>query len=369
MGDAEIVLAMGFFILFILIFFQSVIKTIESSWYVMISQLLVELRSDLSLTKCLQLVGFLRRMQAFTLTELKMKFLQERGLWFEGLLAKIPKTDAYQQQMKIVEITRVSLFNIITQYKALFEDDDDGEKNSHLIINGWVQEKLDGFLRTLELGLLGSNMNMNDILAITNQCMYFGSSFSRIGYDFRAQVSPIFIKAVSKCMKTTILEVTTQFETDMEAFTLINRDMKPSDRKCEEISNRHPPESILNFYPLAAYLNNLLIFFNAYEQNCIPLAIAEDFMSSLNASLQTASKALLKFFKNESQAFSKKEQENYLRLCSCFCYEFIPYIQFCINQIFQKQNFSPLNGSSIENFFELSKAPLDKLLHLGSSGN
>lgn len=293
-----------------------------------------------------------------------MKFLQERGLWFEGLLSKIPRADIYQHLIRTVEITRVSLFNILTQYNALF-DDDDGEKNAHLIINGWMHDKLENFLRTLELNLLSSSMNITDIVAITNQCMYFGSSFSRIGYDFRAQVAPIFIKAMSRTIKTTMIEITSQFEGDMEAFTLINRDMKPLVKKSdEEISKNQPPESILDFYPLAVYTNTLLILFNELRI-CIPLACAKDLMSSLNASLEIATKSILTFFKNEQQAFSKKEQESFLRLCKCFCYDFMPYIQQCIHQIFQKPN---LSASSIEKFLELSKEPLDKLLHLGSSG-
>jgi hypothetical protein len=335
---------------------------------VMISQLLAELRSDdLSLTKCLQLVGFLRRMQAFTLTELKMKFLQERGFWFETLLSKIPKNDSYQHLIKTVEVTRVSLFNIITQYKALF--DEDGEKNSRLI-NGWVQEKLENFLKNLESNLLSSNINITDIVAITNQCMYFGSSFSRVGYDFRAFLAPIFIRAVSKAIKSTVNELTNHFERDMETFTLINRDVKPLVRKSDvEISsnnNLQPSEAILEFYPLAAYTNRLLILFNELRI-CVALACAKELVASLNSSLEVATKCILTFFKNEQQAFSKKDQESFLKLCNCFCYEFISFIQQCVYKIFQQSSFIFLNSpNTIESLLALSKEPLEKLLHLGS---
>jgi conserved oligomeric Golgi complex subunit 8 len=69
------------------------VKTIEKSWHVMITQLLLELKCDLTLPKCLQIVGFLRRMQAFSTPELKLKFLQTRDSWFKEILAGIPKTD------------------------------------------------------------------------------------------------------------------------------------------------------------------------------------------------------------------------------------------------------------------------------------
>lgn len=60
----------------------------------MITQLLSELKCDLQLQKCLSILGFLRRMQAFSSPELKLKFLQKRDCWFKEILAAIPKNDS-----------------------------------------------------------------------------------------------------------------------------------------------------------------------------------------------------------------------------------------------------------------------------------
>lgn len=77
---------------------NNIVKTIESSWHVMITQLLQELKCDLTLPKCLQIVGFLRRMQAFSTSELKLKFLQTRDSWFKEILAGIPKADGEESK-------------------------------------------------------------------------------------------------------------------------------------------------------------------------------------------------------------------------------------------------------------------------------
>lgn len=68
-------------------------KSIEGSWHTMLVQLLAQLKTDLQLPKCLQVIGYLRRMQAFSNQELKLKFLQARDCWLNNLLAAIPNSD------------------------------------------------------------------------------------------------------------------------------------------------------------------------------------------------------------------------------------------------------------------------------------
>lgn len=72
---------------------QEIVKSIEGSWHTMLLQLLGQLRTDLQLPKCLQIFGYLRRMQAFSGTDLKLKFLQARDTWLNGLLLGIPHND------------------------------------------------------------------------------------------------------------------------------------------------------------------------------------------------------------------------------------------------------------------------------------
>lgn len=114
----------------------------------MLVQLVAQLRTDLQLPKCLQIVGYLRRMQAFSNNELKLKFLQARDTWLKSTLKAIAQDDgafvcsillfndfylfrirvcnfpAQQHLTKTIEVTRINLFNIITQYRAIFPDDE-----------------------------------------------------------------------------------------------------------------------------------------------------------------------------------------------------------------------------------------------------
>lgn len=72
---------------------QSIVLAIEGSWHTMLKQLLAQLKNELQLPKCLQVVGYLRRMQAFSTAELKLVFLQSRDIWLTKILANIPADD------------------------------------------------------------------------------------------------------------------------------------------------------------------------------------------------------------------------------------------------------------------------------------
>lgn len=130
----------------------------------MLHQLLSTLKQELSLPKCLQIVGYLRRMEVFSELELKLKFLQARGHWLDCCLKYIPQDDcmfvfvnnnwskcriilAAHHLSKTIEITRVNLFNIITQYRAIFNDDESflrQEVNENMIFFTWVNDKVRG---------------------------------------------------------------------------------------------------------------------------------------------------------------------------------------------------------------------------------
>lgn len=69
---------------------QKIAKDVDKSWWSMMRQLLRHLTTDISLPKCLHIIGYLRRMNVFSEVELRIKFLQARNVWLDSLLSKVP---------------------------------------------------------------------------------------------------------------------------------------------------------------------------------------------------------------------------------------------------------------------------------------
>lgn len=72
---------------------QSIVGEVDAAWWTLLHQLIATFRTDMQLTQCLQVVGYLRRMQTFSESELRLKFLQARDSWFQSELGKIPTDD------------------------------------------------------------------------------------------------------------------------------------------------------------------------------------------------------------------------------------------------------------------------------------
>lgn len=172
----------------------------------------------------------------------------------------------------------------------------------------------------------------------------------------------IFTKVISKHFQQSTSNATKNFEKNMEKFTLINRNHPSVPWRMKSTDPIQPPDSLIEFYPLADYLNNILTSFNDLRL-CPPITIVCDVVDCLETSLLTVCKAIVTLYAQERQAFNSNSKDAFTRLCISFADDLVPYLQKCIHIIFppniitahlgvnvqqlQKENISFLNKVKI----------------------
>uniref|UniRef100_A0A8B9NUZ7 Conserved oligomeric Golgi complex subunit 8 n=1 Tax=Apteryx owenii TaxID=8824 RepID=A0A8B9NUZ7_APTOW len=272
---------------------QGIVDEVRQSTQLMLNQLIQQLRTNIQLPACLRVIGYLRRMDVFTEAELRIKFLQARDAWLRSIQASIPDDDPYFHITKTIEACRVHLFDIITQYRAIFSDEepllppDEQALNEGAIFHGWVLQKVSEFLQVLEGDLQrGVGGRLDSLLG---QCMYFGLSFSRVGADFRGQLAPIFQRITLSAFRKAVEEAVEKFQEEMNSYTLISAPAALGSAVAAAVPTAQPgtlqpPMVLLDFPPLACFLNNLLVAFNDLRL-CCPVALAQDVTSCLEDAL------------------------------------------------------------------------------------
>ncbi|XP_044616650.1 conserved oligomeric Golgi complex subunit 8 isoform X1 [Equus asinus] len=324
---------------------QGIVNEVRQSMQLMLTQLIQQLRTNIQLPACLRVIGFLRRMDVFTEAELRVKFLQARDAWLRSILTAIPNEDPYFHITKTIEACRVHLFDIITQYRAIFSDEDPllppamGEHtvNESAIFHGWVLQKVSQFLQVLETDLhrgIGGRLD-----SLLGQCMYFGLSFSRVGADFRGQLAPVFQRVAISTFQKAIQEAVEKFQDEMNSYTLIlapailGSSNLPAAVPVTQPGTLQPPMVLLDFPPLACFLNNILVAFNDLRL-CCPVALAQDVTGTLEDALAKVTKIILAFHRAEEAAFSSGEQEIFVQFCTVFLEDLVPYLNRCLQVLF-----------------------------------
>jgi len=330
---------------------NEVVKTVKQSSKVMLNQLLSQLRAPIQLPACLKVVGYLRRMDAFSNeTELRLRFLQARDSWLCSVLKSVPKDDAYEHLSKSLELTRVHLLDIVTQYRALFPDDDayaSGTMHttslSHrAMFSTWLESKINQFLMTLQHDL-DAGAKKQSLDSILSQAMYFGQSLGRVGADFRPSLARILSRAALDIALEHLSGTEQRFKNGIEQMALKAIASTANEEKNEskrEEDQYQPPLGLLDFIPLAELCNSILSSLNEIRL-CAPISLAPSIISRIEEVLISAVHTLRDREARFGKSSIETEKATFQQLVLIFCQKFLPYIDRCLKRIF------PLNQQSL----------------------
>ena len=328
---------------------QGIARDVANTMELMQYQLLQLLGTNIQLPACLKTIGYLRRMGVFEEGELRIKFLQTRNSWLQQTLTAIPSDDPYTYLGKLIETSRVHLFDVITQYRGIFPNDDpsvvvtssdltqENKRSYAHVFYGWITCKVGEFLHALEAVLDSHPIQRLD--SLLSQSMYFGLSFSRIGADFRPMLVNIFHRTLFKTMSSHTQTASSDFRESMKNYILTlpyqatqppSAYFQPSRDSGKTLS---PPQTLLQFTPLARYLNQLLTTLNEVKQ-CPLLSLALPLRSALEHSVTDMVQAVCEFDVRERSSYSEKERELFVQFCYVTVSELIPFVSSALLHLF-----------------------------------
>ena len=206
----------------------------------MINQLHSKLKGSIQVTVCLRVIGYLRQLDLYSESQLRISFLKSRDFYLLSQIDQISTQNAYTYLSKYIDLTRSNLFDIITQYRAIFSDNSltsssssssdlkqsfsnsnaaNSAKNQFVeseILLSWMTNKMANLIEQLE-NHLPKIHDGSSIFNLLDQSMYLGLSLSRVGLDFRGLLPPIFEKHIFSLFSKAISSSTSQFIDDIKS--------------------------------------------------------------------------------------------------------------------------------------------------------
>jgi len=220
----------------ILILNSLIDQMVKTQKYIL-NELLVALEKSIQLPQCLKIIGYLTRMRVFNNDQLLLRkeFLSRRLKFLESLLPKpidsASSTDAFDHLSRFMDLHRMHIFAIVTQYKAIFVDTFEDEHGSEptpqtphrrpsesggrsltedlLVI--WVHRRVIHMIGTIEklLPFVASGSFLN---SLAQTCDYCGQSLGHVSMDFRGLLPPIFEKRVVSLFEHNMNAAILQFQ-------------------------------------------------------------------------------------------------------------------------------------------------------------
>ncbi|ORY50075.1 Dor1-domain-containing protein [Rhizoclosmatium globosum] len=288
---------------------QSISSQVSTSTTLMLAQLVATLKSNAKLPQCIRVIGYLRRMEVFPETELRLVFLQQKDAFFRQLLSEIRETDPSEHVKKYIEVSREHFFDIITQYKAIFADSNLPSSTSTLlhsnslhhnsqtattpaiyhpqtsalatstILSSYVTQTVNLFLEALTQSLPHIH-DTQSLSSLLTQTMYYGLSLGRVGVDFRILTTDPFLTATERIATTLLDEGCAGFHNWLSTTTPVAQGiyMKQFTASSTTVPSRQnsfppssaasaaniisPPQQLLAYPPLAHLLN---VFYTCYN--------------------------------------------------------------------------------------------------------
>lgn len=371
---------------------RSVCAEVDALTRQMVLQLVSILRGQVQLPVCLRVVGFLRRLGVFSESRLRMLFLQCRGEWMRAALDTSHANSPQARLVRLCDDTRAMMFEIITQYRAAFADDEDEDGNgvfyvgeslaenaavpTTAILFHWTSACTRDYLARLE-GDLKDIRDGASLSTVMQQAIYCGQSLGRVGADFRSALAPLFERAVLRILNSHLNSALRQFEMMVEdnrwspvGSSALRKDRlrassnaassprSGADESVENVSpvpvspgvdsdisgkGFEPPIAVLDSPPLAVFLNGILAALNEVRA-CALLSLSAEIAAKVSCTLVDAAECVA-IVAGPGGAFLKQtDRPHFVSMRSSLRDLCVPHVARCVDRCMDQRGLVDVNA-------------------------
>lgn len=349
---------------------QSIQRQVQASVDLMLLQLISHLQRPIKLAAAMNVMGHLRRMDAFdSEIELRIIFLRCRHDYLSQRLDRIKRgkssnehEEAFEYVKRYIDVMREQMFEIATQYMSIFSQQ---EQQSILILSDYMIHLLNT-INTLLNTELPKITDTSALASLLTQLQYCGMSLGRVGIDFRHlyvhvfenTVRPLILKTVDKATEELVTIITTN-KAPPNTWMLTNRYTIYQHQQHtteNEHGNNHPhqpPMLLVDYPPLAVFTNAILSAFNALR--LLPaVSLLQPVSSHLDACFLEIGSALKQYVDNiestmpDEMTCVRSFVLAYVRCC-------VPFLRDCLfSGIYANiQHEGDINDKDLEALFDL----------------
>lgn len=238
---------------------QALAADVKQITQTMLTQLLQRLRSNIQLPECLRVIGYLRRLGVFSEHDIRLQFLRSRDTWLAGIIDDLDQGNPYDYLKRMADCHRVHLFDVVTQYRAIFADDTSGNEENYEggLLYSWAMHRVTLHLAVLQ-ALLPKILEGVSLAILLDQYMYCGMSLGRVGMDFRGLLPPLFERSVHNLFVSNMAATLATFQHVLDSHRWIS--LPPVGIGSKEVGDEMPndgapPYVLMEHPPLAAFVN------------------------------------------------------------------------------------------------------------------
>lgn len=354
---------------------------------VMLHQLVDKLRHQITLPECLRVVGVLRRIRAMDENSLRRVFLRSKETLARATQTQITDTtsDPYDSVKRVTDAHRVLVFDVVTQFRAIFateEDEtdegdgfsdggdyknDDTKNERKKTLPSWCAFRTESFIHVLSkhVPLIDEGSRIS---AAFEHARYCSQSLARVGCDHRSLLLPIFSSAAFALFSEWVEVAVSDFERSAQthrwsAFPSIGGasggdsvrpagfDDESKEKNASESSEQNqnkppaPPAALAEHVLVGCFVNGILQSLNEIRHCVFSFpAIRKQCATEVHHALSRASKALVQvdtkyFNSNEADssggvAGNSSKRTAYVGACKALTTIAAPYVASCFGKTF-----------------------------------